>query len=301
MTSSRVRPVLLVIILVWILASVGCRTWTRTEQTAALAFNRANSLRDEGRPDEAVTEYRRALVYQPDMAAASFNLALTLADTGGADEAADILDELLVLDPENLRILKARAWVALQDGNPDEAEGFYHRVLQVFEADGEALKGLVDLYRTKADIAGAVEVQRSVLSYSDTPENHGILARLLDSAGAAQSALDEYRYVFAFDRGTGEDYLAAGRLAEALDLFREASGYYLSAGEAGGDGEGEAWFHLARIRLVEFQDYLSGYQALEAAGEAGFDDADAYTDLLETVNPEIVPDVKNLITSQEHP
>jgi tetratricopeptide (TPR) repeat protein len=50
-------------------------------------INLANLLRQEGRLDEAITQYRQAIRLQPRHAKAHYNLALTLQLIGNLEEA----------------------------------------------------------------------------------------------------------------------------------------------------------------------------------------------------------------------
>lgn len=77
--------------------------------------NLGNLALDDGRPDEAVGFYRRALASGPRFAAAHYNLGRALAAQGDHAGAARHLREALGLDPRDagaralLRVVESRA------------------------------------------------------------------------------------------------------------------------------------------------------------------------------------------------
>jgi tetratricopeptide (TPR) repeat protein len=94
-------------------------------------FNLALLLALTNRPDEAVTEYERALERDPMHSDARTNLAAALARQGKLDRAARELKFLLEHDPENAGARTNLGLVLLQQGRFADARGQFEEALRL--------------------------------------------------------------------------------------------------------------------------------------------------------------------------
>ena len=93
--------------------------------------NLGNALKDQGKLDEAVACYRRALELKPDYAEAHNNLGIALNDQGKLDEAVACYRRALELKPDYAEA-HSNLGVALNDqGKLDEAVACYRRALEL--------------------------------------------------------------------------------------------------------------------------------------------------------------------------
>jgi tetratricopeptide (TPR) repeat protein len=76
-------------------------------------YNLALTAEEEGQPDLAVSQYRRAIQAQPDNPDAHFYLGLLLTKLERCSEALPLLERFLVLEPTSARAAKAKRASAL--------------------------------------------------------------------------------------------------------------------------------------------------------------------------------------------
>ena len=91
----------------------------------------ALSLKDQGKPDEAVACFRRALELKPDYAEAHYNLGNALKDQGKLDEAVACYRRALELKPDFAEAHNNLGIVLSDQGKPDEAIACYRRALEL--------------------------------------------------------------------------------------------------------------------------------------------------------------------------
>lgn len=279
----------------------GCRTWSAQEEQAARFYNEGNLYREAGRLDEAVEAYRSALEAKPDLTAATYNLALTLTFLDCEDDALSLLQGLRQRDPKNLTVLRALAWVAMEKGEINDALGYYAAVLDLFPADAEALKGAADIHDAEGRAAQAVVLRRTLVRLDDNVENMMALVLSLADAGEFDESLSLCEDILAEDSLNRDALRMASVAAEALGLPREAAIYESRNIAACTDDDPAAWWHLARINLVELEEYEEGIEALKKALELGYSDEAAFESLLNDAPGVIHAGIQDVITSRQYP
>lgn len=273
----------------------GCRTWTIAEQIAVEAYNSGNKFRDAKRFQKATESYRKALSIKPQMKAASFNLALTLTEMGEFDESMTILGQLQKREPKNLVLMRSQGWVLRRAQNYEEALFHYEKALEVFEDDVISLKSIIDIYENTQQVDNAIQYLKKLLDIEKSTENHLKLAFFLKSKNAYQESLEEYRKAIHDKNSKASDLLAAGQVAEELDFPREALEYYKRAAQSdSGQTGASAAFYLARLHLLVFFEFAEGLDSFKQALEKGFDDDKLFFELLAEVEPELIPNMKEL-------
>lgn len=92
-------------------------------------YEAAQSLVKNGDPDEAIEQYRKALIFSPDQTDYRLALATALIKAGRVDEAQTHLEQLLEQNPTNglLNLMLAR--VALQEHRTQSALDYYQRAV----------------------------------------------------------------------------------------------------------------------------------------------------------------------------
>ncbi len=116
-----------------------------------------------GRPDEAVTAYRKCVAVKPDVFEANLNLGLILARSHGGD-AEQVLRDATKLKPQNHPDEGlARAWFALgqvvEETKPDDALAAYREAARL-QPSADALLAIGQLLDYKKDYDGAEKTYR---------------------------------------------------------------------------------------------------------------------------------------------
>jgi tetratricopeptide (TPR) repeat protein len=120
--------------------------WNRTLACAyesSFAHNNlGNALLQEGKPDQAILHFQKALQMEPGNAKAHNNLANILVQKGDADGAIAEYQKALQIKPDNAEIHNNLADVFFQKGNADEAISHYQQALQIKPSLINAQSGL---------------------------------------------------------------------------------------------------------------------------------------------------------------
>jgi protein O-GlcNAc transferase len=165
--------------------------------------NLANILKRIGRLDEAVTEYERALVLQPNLAEARLNLATTLNDLG-------------------------TRWAG--ENRLDQAERAYRRAVELGPDFADAWSNLGDVLATLHYVDDAIDAcNRALELRPDFAIAHNNLANALRSAGRSGEAVAHYRRALELDpklapaySNLGNALSDQGKVAEAEQSYRQA-------------------------------------------------------------------------------
>jgi tetratricopeptide (TPR) repeat protein len=285
---------ILLLLIVPLLLPLSCRTWSSREELAAQAYNNGNALRDAGLQEEALIAYSEALEHEPDMSAAVYNKALTLVELDRTVEALELLQILNNQDPRNLTVLRAMGWAAWVGGMPDSALNYYRAVLVIFPADKGALRSTAEVYEAIGRHNDAVEMRQFLVVLEENTESRQDLAQTLTLSERYQEALDVYLDILAREPANQIALKGASVAAEETGQFHEALRFRLNLAGITSD-DGESWWHIARLRLVEIGDYEGGLEALETSLNEGFNDDKALENLLLSSPPAVRPAVRNLL------
>jgi predicted Zn-dependent protease len=162
----------------------------------------------EGRNyEEAAGHLEHLRRCQPDNLSVQVGLAECRSALGGPDEAVRLVDEVLAREPEFPPALALRGRLALQAGQPEEAEGWLRRALARNPSDHRARYSLVQclrqngqeqeaqrqqrrLERMEADLERFNEiVTKEMLKRPRDPALHYALGRLLLRGGHREEGL----------------------------------------------------------------------------------------------------------------
>jgi len=258
-------------------------------------YNLGNSYFELKKFDQAARAYESALRYAPELKIAALNLARTRAESGNTTGALALLEPLASADPENLVVAQQLAWLQYKAGQKDKAAASWQALAQKLPADPKTQ------FNTGVALM-AVEKKDEALAPLDlwysldgkNPAGVLLLADLVAAKGDTVKAGSLYRAGAALsaERSPTQRLLALGearmleeqkRYGEAVDAWKTALDLPAPAGKD--SGQGEAWFHLGRLQLLEIEDYNAGVKALVEAWKAGYTKPEDWKVLLD--NPDL--------------
>src|SRR5574341_341130 len=164
-------------------------------------FNQGNAYKEEGRLEEAIASYRKAVAMAPDLPAAHINRGSALAQQGRDGEAVACSRKALVLEPE-----LAEAWFNLgvssyRLGDLASATPALERYLQAQPDDPAALMtvGEIHFLANRLDQAAGC-VERVLAGDPHAAGAHGVLANILRNQARHGGALRHYELALLHDR-----------------------------------------------------------------------------------------------------
>jgi len=192
--------------------------------------NLGAAFQADGRYDEALEHYRRALALQPDYAPAYNNMASAFRAKGDVRQAVSTYEEALRVRPDYAEAHYNLANALLDAGKSEEAVDHFERALRSMPASadvhnnlGIALAGQGRLKEAAAEFRDALRLD------PNSAKAHRNLGDTLASLGAPDESIDHLRMAVEIDPSDSAAHydlasglLEAGRLDEAIAEFRAA-------------------------------------------------------------------------------
>jgi protein O-GlcNAc transferase len=162
-------------------------------QAAEGHVDEGNACKDQGRLDDAIARYRRALTAAPDYAAAYLNLGGALLDQGERPEAILCFRKALVLAPE-LAEAHYNLGIALhQAGDLPAAKSALARYLQSRPGDRAALITLAEAHFRANELDEASRcLERVLVEAPDDAAAHNLLANVRRNEARHAEAIAHY-------------------------------------------------------------------------------------------------------------
>jgi tetratricopeptide (TPR) repeat protein len=196
-------------------------------------YERAMILRREGRTDEAVEYFKRAVDEDPGDPDPLFQWGVLLAGRGAYDGAARLFEEAASAEPRY-----ARSWFNLglclsRSGKAETAVGAYERALDVDPSYWEAAVGLGDALVEEKCYGEASDAYRRSLGLARNRREGAVSSMSLGRAEALQgdyeSSLESFDRALADSPGSIDARLAKARILLLLDRRDEAEREVLAA------------------------------------------------------------------------
>jgi tetratricopeptide (TPR) repeat protein len=196
---------------------------------AAYAY-RGRALVAQGRSEEAVGDYRRAVELDPELTYVHPELALVLSRQGRMEEAIEVYRAGLRYHPNNHAMHNELGLALAQSGRAEEALGHFREAVRLKPEYPEAHNNLAILLAGSGRVDEAVRECREAIRLK--PDNAGSyvnLGHLLRNQDKGQEAVEAFRQAAKLnpdDAGAqyfwGEALEALGRRGEAEARYREA-------------------------------------------------------------------------------
>jgi Tfp pilus assembly protein PilF/4-amino-4-deoxy-L-arabinose transferase-like glycosyltransferase len=197
---------------------------------AITEHNLGAALQTDGRVDEAINHYRRALAFKPDHAPALNNLGVALASKGDVTQAIDNYERAIAIVPDYASAHYNLANALLRTGKPEQAAEHLRTALQSAPGSAEVHNNLGIALMDKGEFDAAAGEFRKALEYEPrSAKSHRNLGNALASAGHGRDAIQELRQAVALDPRDGPAHydlatmlMEAEQPAEAAAEFRLA-------------------------------------------------------------------------------
>jgi tetratricopeptide (TPR) repeat protein len=220
-------------------------------------FNLAAALRDNGKLDEAIAEYREAIAIKGDYAEAHRDLASALSLQGKVDLAIAEYQEAIRINKNDSDVHNYLGCALRSKGQLDQAIKEYRESIRIHNNNAEAHNNLgITLFDVGRLEEAIPEFRKALRLKQDFPEVRSNLGGALLAKGQLNEAIDELRKalegnkdLFAAHNNLGNALRGKGQLHDAIAEFREAlrlKGDYAEARCSLGDAlMREGQFHQA--------------------------------------------------------
>jgi protein O-mannosyl-transferase len=192
--------------------------------------NLGATLLDEGRVDEAIGHFRRALQINPRNAFAYNNLGAALIRTGRPDEAVGPFTTALEIDPQYADAYNGLGNALLETNRVGDAAARYRKALDLDPEHAEAHNGLGNAFLRAGRVDDAIAQYDATLALDPRHVDayNGIGNALLRS-GRVDDAIAQYARALAIDprhvlsqNGIATALVQAGRVDEAIGHWEQA-------------------------------------------------------------------------------
>lgn len=236
-SAGQSREVVLVIcsvLLVFLFFATGILTRAFHKKEDALAaqwFAKGNISLANGAAREALDDFRRALIFDPENEPYQLHLAQALAQLGRQDEAGAYLLNLLSDRPGDGEVNFELARLAAQTGDINDAVRFYHAaVYGAWESDPVAaqLRARLELsqflVRHRENTLAEAELISLAANIPDRDaELHTLAGDLFQSIGDLHRALNEYRFALKAAPDNLTARIGAGLVSFKLGMYIKAA------------------------------------------------------------------------------
>ena len=189
-----------------------------------------NALPQEGRADEAIAQYQKALQIKPDDVLAHNNLGYALLQKGQVDEAIAHCQKALQLKPDFAEAHNNLGNALLQKGQVDEAITHCQRALQIKPDFAEAHNNLGNALLQKGQVDEAIaHCERALQIKPDFAEACYNFGNALLQKGRVDEAVTQYQKALQIRPGYAEAHnnlgnalLQKGQVDEAIAQYQQA-------------------------------------------------------------------------------
>jgi tetratricopeptide (TPR) repeat protein/2-polyprenyl-3-methyl-5-hydroxy-6-metoxy-1,4-benzoquinol methylase len=192
--------------------------------------NMGNALKDQGKPDEAVGAYTKALSIKPDYADAYNNMGNALKDQGKLNEAIEAYTRALSIKPVYAVAYNNMGSALKDQGKLDEAIEAYTKALSIKPDYADAYNNMGNALKDQGKLDEAVGAYTKALSikpdYSDAYNNMG---NALKDQGKLDEAVGAYTKALSIKPDYADAYNNMGNTLKDQGKLDEAVGAYTKA------------------------------------------------------------------------
>jgi tetratricopeptide (TPR) repeat protein len=192
-----------------------------------------NTYLIRGEWDEAIAEYEKALVMDPEDTLAYFGLGQVYQAQARREEAQAAYRQAIAACPENILARISLAGIYAAEGKTEEATSRYQEAIRLRPDYLASFEALGDLYRAQGEDGEAFRQYEKAIEFPpETGDHHLALGDLCWVKGLPERAVAEYKEAIAFDprsgrtagvyMGLGNAYQVGGKLDDAIAVYQKA-------------------------------------------------------------------------------
>jgi tetratricopeptide (TPR) repeat protein len=193
-------------------------------------YNLGIALNDQGKTDEAIAHYQRAIKLRPSYAEAHYNLGRLLAQKGQLGDAVTHYEKALEINSADAEARNNLGVTLFGIGRVDDAIAYYQGALKIRPDYAEASCNLANALLSKGDLDGAIARYLACLALSPNQADAQYdLASALLRKGRTDEAISHYKKVLELrpesadaHANLGSAFLAKGRVRDAIGEYRNA-------------------------------------------------------------------------------
>jgi tetratricopeptide (TPR) repeat protein/2-polyprenyl-3-methyl-5-hydroxy-6-metoxy-1,4-benzoquinol methylase len=228
--------------------------------------NLGNALKKQGKLDEAAAQYERALALKPDYVVARYNLGNTYRDQGQLDNATAHYRQALVVNPNYVEVHNNLGNALKEQGKLDEAVAHYRYALATDSSYVEAHNNLGNALREQGKLHEAVaQYQRALALRSNFADAHNNLGAAFAEQGKLDQAIAQYRRALTLNPAYAEAHNNLGTVLHDQGKVDEAVAQYRRA-LALNPNYAEAYGNLGKA-LTERGDMAQALNAIQRSIE----------------------------------
>ncbi len=198
--------------------------------SGSMYFNLGNALQAQGKLDQAVAGYQKALALKLDFAEVHYNLGLALQTQGRLEGAIASYQQALFLNPAYVKAHFNLAIAFQAQGNLDAAAGSYRKTISLNPGLAEAHYNLGVVLQTQGRLEEAVTSYQAAISLNPAyAKAHYNLGLVLQQQCKLEAAIDSYRKALLSRPDYAEAHNNLGLALYEQDRLDEAVASYLNA------------------------------------------------------------------------
>jgi predicted O-linked N-acetylglucosamine transferase (SPINDLY family) len=170
-------------------------------------FNFGNRLRAQGKFEEAIAAYRRAIGIKPDFAEAHSNLGIMLVVQGKLEEAIAAFRRAISIKPDHTEAHSNLGTMLVNQGKLEEAIAAYRRAIDIKPDFAQAHSNLANALAKQGKLEEAIAAYRQAIGIKpDFAEAHSNLGGALAKQGKLEEAISAYRRAISIKPDFAEPY-----------------------------------------------------------------------------------------------
>ena len=186
-----------------------------------------DALKDQGKLEESVEAYNKALAIKPDYVEAYNNLGNTLKDQGKLEESVEVYNKALAIKPDYVEAYNNMGNALNEQGKLEEAIEAYNKALLIKPDYADAYNNMGNALKEQGKLEQAIEAYKKALAIKpDSAKVYNNLGNVFADQGKLEEAIEAYNKALVINpdyadahNGLGFVLLKSGELKRGLGEY----------------------------------------------------------------------------------